>query len=1362
MIKVELNSLLHKTVKGLHSLNSSSFSDDREYESLLKETITDILKLLDYYERLYKIIQLAVDSSHGDIGNLSLLCYTTESDTNINKELNLIQYLQTYNEDDYSTKNILKQIIQLLTKLHDKKPTRVKDSFTFILVKFSKLLNVFLDIQSVSEQRLLEYLNKCYQYETRYYSSIQQSLETNYEIDEKDTEKIVGLLDSMILGEVKASRLIPEEDDSIFSYASDITNVPKMLALNFKSDDKNFDELYYFFLHILRMKPSVTDYFKYIKVLLNIYKKHNNICSIEINTFNFKELKMNTFVGFLMDKDDKNGAILPEKYKKINERILSEQVVFPEMTPGNSGSISKSALLEDDSREQKNDEGDILVHTDNEEMHIRHYNIEDQNKIISNLKHIIPLLNEFDLNFDFEFPSIFKIYLKYIYNILDFESEMMDYLFINKIVDILNYLVDFENNDLTSGDVLIKEKVDEFYQLHLNLATSGEVNENSSLIMRLSVKEYKDNINTKLLYFKEWNIKTLEVSQLEYNLEMHWIEQSKFNLMAKTLKKWYNKYSKIKNLESEIFQYNEKILMSDVFVVKWKKRMNANKEKEFQALVVSISKFFNIWNSKMKQNHSNSRKAISHDSNRTTGGVLRIWIRRYKQNISAKKQSSELYMTLIERRNDKIKELIWKSWYDAVNHRFSIRNLPDNSNLENHSEINLSMKIRQLQDNELYFIRRKYFKLWRNSLFLQDIFNQTRLHNELLLKKFFFEDEWLKKFRLQQLSNEILRNKYYSEKQNVFIRWKDSYKLITLSKAYNRKRLLCLTFNMWKLKKKSNSAEMILSSNDSVISRVVLENYFKNWLIRFKLSHLISKGNQKLSKRYFKYWKNQHDIIKEQEKNADILLRFFKQRNMFDKWHNKLYNVTSLNVDSVNFSKQKFFKLMIKKYNFFKNDMINAANEYSNFGNLDSKILLKVIFYKWQEAYETKYNESNEYRIIQFRQNLINKNILNNALVKWVDLYNKRKSNLHKLVLREYEFRAISPVKHSTFMKWVASTRSKIQLNHRAGLFEQTLLYKKFLIIWYDQYIRKKIDLEDMCDNYLDQRDFKKVNEILKGWSMKYLKSFRRNEANCNDFIDRWNNTKVRAIFDLWLYKTRELEIDKYPDESYMSITTNASPLTRKAYSQSQIKDRSYLYTPLKLQVRGNRAIDTPVSPRVSPTKLQETTLRLKNERIDALRKHFGKAKKGVTPTRKSSPIKSSDNASTNGNSRSGKRRTVPLTHLPKDLADFMSGNSAFIRLSPPKAKNVKSISPPDPPNFDLKETESVFSDLSASTEIVKDNLEDEASVIETAKKLRRITPILFPNEEMEIEPKFSPVNELKERLRNNYFSLPSNDDEVF
>lgn len=1456
MSNTPLNELLHKTIKDLHTLHLyPTTQTDSSYETLLEETIHSILQLLNYHDKLYYELNLNVSPSCSEIGSLSLLYYLNKASLGLSCDseritnLNIFSAIQSYQNQGISNRSsrsyVLKQLIKLLSfsdsTSDDKKPKRIKESFSTILIRFSELLDFFFKLHSESEQKLVYYINRCFNYELNLYSNLQDKLDSGMSLDEHDTEKMVSLLDEFIGNRSCEEKELNDNngltDTSIFSYESNEFPSPIGISaspLNFQCNDQNFSNLYQLFLQVSSFKKfhrdsqsSFNDYSKYIRIMINLYKKSANIDTMEINDFKYKELKFNYFYNFFLSGESIRESILPARFEEINKRVITKMVVFPElyyenrfelhtaidrttsdhlMQPEDNKIYSSYAELEGidteisdnvvgkwhngEKKEGKwnNDDKAEQVHTQFNSFDLS-YTKEDQLTLVNNLRHIIPLLNEFNFDFNNDFPLILKYYMHLLYHELPEIRNQEDMDFVESIVALVDTITDYENEDVTLEEYDIRDTVLRFYQLHTYLNKESLSHEElpRTILMKLAICDYYSNSQLKYSIFHKWNYKTLAISQLEYNLNYEWFPESDNTLKKKVLKRWFSKKLKLDKLGSATTSFYDQDILCKTFKDFWLLRSKDYGDMNDKAILRYEAKWLDLWYRKLNYTQGLQNQALNYDKQHLLKGHFKYFLINFHKNKDLSLIAFNNYKKLLYKDNLNLKKFIIKNWYAKMNLKIEPNYSSKNEELElptitqldvaNNSipPSTLSEKLHRLGNIERYIIFSKYFKILKYAKNIQSIYNETKLRNNTIFLEFFFSEQWLKKTKLQIKAKHSIQEKHLTIKSNTFLHWKEYKDLNCIANSFHRSNLLKVSFKRWKLESAMTSFTFN-SRNRSCLKEILtshkLRTYFTKWLLSYQLKCFQFKSELKLKSAALK---QMGDKSKVNNDNASRAIRSdisntnykFLIRWIFNYRKNELMNeVSDLNLQ------RKYLNKIIGKLHLYTKDFASIMEDFSR-DDMSGKYRLKfndrlislVAMRNWQLRYDSRFQNSANSKIKSFNDSIVIPNRISKYLILWVNKYNERETVVSYLDAECEKFGRTSSLRKVFLNKWVSATQRKLELNLLATRFETRLLTKKFLVIWYDQFLHVNRYLSELGDDFVSQKEFRKFRETLSNWSMKYIKNIERHHQSCELFTKRWQNVKSRSILELWIYKLRELQDEreisgKFLVDKEASMINNQSPLAKKSLTRNITRannnedpNASYLYTPLKPQ-----SDRVPLTPHFtsgtaggSPTKLQETTLRLKHERIDALRKHFGKVRATSTPRREHWRTSGDKNPSLES----------------KLLIDRNS--SRFIRLSPPKYNDYKPILPPKPPNFSIAEVPltDLFSSNQGDTSPSKipstGANDDEKSIIETAKRMRRITPIFVPIDDDIDEPRFSPIKKLKEKLKNNLIEIsPTKDTDRF
>ncbi|CUM66542.1 uncharacterized protein PRCAT00004211001 [Priceomyces carsonii] len=1368
MSRPPLNELLHTSLKNLHFLNTFLLFKEDDYEALLRSTIDCLLDLLDLKGKSFEELKFSVNENQKEIRRASFLCYLNEqeSDDDMLDKLNLFDYLRAYDRDgqEHSRSTIIKQLVKALT--NERKPTRIKDTYTAILFKLSDLIEFFIRLYTESETQLNRYIRHCYRYEWSYFTKIKHKLESNVDLSEQDTERIRNFLD-IIVDDVRSSTPIKDEDNSIFSFGNQNHNISSSdkPRLNLISNDAAFNKLYQLFLQVLNSKNlEGQELIKYVRVMISLYKKHRSITSIELNSYTLKELKLNYFYNFFIGDVNKDGfTILPPEYKAISEKVLYEVFPFPDLSKEHESNITKDAFSP--IIKQENDHGvnqTIKTHQDgphrfesatssnlshylnSNHISITYYSKEDQHKLLLNLRHIVPLLNEFDLNFNLSFPSIMKHYMSLVYDELPDLCEDIDLRYVDALVSLVNCIVDFENEEHIAEGSDIKQTVLELYQLHQYLDEDFRDSSDLTPLMKLALLEFSHRNLIKSNVLKKWNIRTLQISELELSVLQYWVPYSHQSVERKYLKKWFNKKSRFHNLASESSNYYQMGLLHKTFNKMWLLRSFRLKKYDTSADMKFLIRFMKIWQRKLKHMNTTKDMSLDFDKKVLLANTFKKYLENYNYQLSLTKTAVDKHNKLEEKAVVNLVSLVFERWFKKVNSNFALNSGPSPVTTWNE-------KVLVLSDLEKQFLLKKNFYAWKQKHLIRRKVQTVESKNSKILLEFVFKDQWLKKSRLQLAAAKLTNKRDRNLKLATFRDWNEFKSSKLLASKFFRSNVLSRAFHIWKIQ---SSYQKSINSSRKLSDRHIVECFFKRWLISHKLKILINKRRFSALSQFRKLWFKRFDEANDMVAFSVTFNELTLVKQAFIKWNLAISKRQEDYVAADLSFKRAFLKRWSSKMHLYSFEMVKTSDEVLSLLDFYNFFLKKQFLLIWQKKYEENFQYGAKFKVQYLNENIILPNLMSRFFIQWVAAFNDTQSKKLQLESRYDHFALHSVSRARIFKNWLQSTRDKSQSAIDAVKFERTLLFKKFLLIWYDQFINKNVYLEELVNEHIDQKQFQKVNDILRYWSMKYIKTIKRNEQTCDLFIERWQNNKLRSVLQLWAQKLEERIHSPKGDDLYVeadtSVFSNQSPLAKKSsrtINTSPEGNRSYIFTPLKLQVTSRSSR----SPSWSPSKLQDTTQRIKNERIDALRKHFGRAR---------NPHKFSPNdSSTPGRPDHSRKQIRSISSSSKV---FNENDTRFIRLSPPKTKHYNIAPPPQPPNFNVGSESSRFESTAEFSTLIDtysgpgSAKEDDMSLIETAKKLRRITPIMFPTEDNFAEPKLSPVAKIKERMRKSNISTSS------
>jgi len=1313
MSNILLNDLLHATLKDLHNLHAFPVTGDPKiYESTLQTTIHNIIQLLGY-NTIGTHLNFSV--THNDIGSFSLSYYIKPLSAEITST-NIFNLIKTYNSADTS---VLHQIIEILSNLSDKKPTRMKDSYSFILGKFSILIEFFIKFHQESETRLMNYLMKCINYELSFYSKIQRRLESDIFLNEEDTQFLVNYLDSFIDHTEKQE---PEtsDDNSIFSYDFQLN---EDLPLNFHCNNPSFEKIYFLILKLLSFKSIGTDNLKiYTKLIIQLFKKHTGSEFLELNNYKYNELKLNYFVNFLLGDSQSLETILPSHWKTINDKVLRDINIFPEINENDEGvaSTDRFTIFNDQQVKPENTPFNVVS---------KHpYSKDDQEIMLLNLKDIIPLLNDFDLNFDLQFVHVFKYYLHNLYDELPIYSTPNDVTYIDEVFLLITTIVDFENEDETTT-VNIKEKVMRLHDLHKLL---GRVNNlTATILMRISTSEYYKQFDMKTNILKRWRDRTKHIQDLYDTLDLKWKHENNQRKLIHYLQVWFTKVQKYKKLELETLKFNDKSVC-DKYLNLWNSRSLHYNQLEKRAMLETTKRFMVSWKTSLSNHQELENKAILYNNQNLLRLHFVSYSTKFQKLLSKYSAADEIRHDFERNQNHEIIKSSWKLWYNQMNKPYTAENMGSD----------LSTKLMELSKREYLLISSKYFEKWNSNHKLTKIHDNVKQSANIILLRHIFHENWLKKSKLRSHLKSSITKRDLNLKSEIFRQWSEQKHNNDFADNYYRKLAISKLLKLWKLHFLSKSTK-----KSTLVDQIDLRNGMNMWKLKYQGNSFKSKLDIYYIREGFLLWMQKQTSIRYLQDQIQVQETKFKGQ-FLKKWLLRVEEIRSLESESDLILQRKYLHKISAKYQLYNGPTAPISSKTYSF---DDRITLKFIINRWKSRHESQMEAKFNEKLAQFEKYHKNPRVLTTHFRKWISQYNYTMLKEDMLNLRCNTFISSSSSKQILFEKWRDLSNQQAELVVKADTFKVMLLFKKFLIIWYERYYSKNIYLHQILEEFVDRKAFGNLQDLLRLWYMKYIKINKRNQQSCDIFKERWQSVKSKSILELWRFKLqqRQAEDEHSFEEANTSIISNLSPLANKSGRYVEDSNKSYLHTPLKQQV--SRSFITP-STRTSPSKLQETTERMKYERIDALRKHFGKVKGTSTPRRDYSRIDR------------------------KELK-----NSKFVRLPPP-SKSYSVITPPKPPNFEphrdpepeadylsndayttsatnfethrisgkFERLSSITSNDSASEMFSRSSRTSDESMIATAKQLRRITPIMFPSEDNNEGPTFSPASKVRERLRNS------------
>ena len=1367
MADIAVSGLLQKIIKNLHVLHEFTIEELFSYEALLRETMIDIHQLLGFHNTIPHEIVLRVDPKVS-IGSLSVLSNSSKNSVVGEIGSDIFSVIQAIQRGGQSTKNdIIRSMVKLLadSKLNseDRRPKRVRNTFSGIFIKLANLIDFFTRIREEAEEEVIVYINRCFNYEAMFYSYLSNRISANLHFNDEDAERLVTTLDKIIERDAfKDEDTIENTGSSIFSYESgdkdyyDNDSVSKV-PLRFQSSDNSFDQLYQIFFRSLCLKESYingqhdhTDFTKYIRIMLKTFKSSRHIDYFELNDAEKREEKYKKFYEFLIGRrDGTTSGLLPELFNQTNFKVLDTMNFFPELDTQPS---SKANLIS--SRECSANSATIdyeiasLVKKSNYDTLMSRSN---RSNLIRSLHYLINLLNEFELNLDIKFPGLFNYYLRLVFNEMIDSVDSSDHLYIERVNNVSARLMELDDENVKADEPQVKETVYFFCRLVNQLSEIKDGKKIScTILMILANYEYKKIASDAKSVLNKWNDLMLGVAQLNHNLLSTWYPLHDRRAIFSVLKKWYSKYRRWEKVRQVTAKMVDQTSSFDIFIERWLEKVKYVRYLENQAHMFNMGTVFSLWNRKSLKLSELLDTAVRFERSAL---LKRFLWKSKRESLKKSAKASETFLSHSQlSKSLLVRKHVFLIWHERLNHLVNglyalqpmsaVKNgdaWPSNEGIESFRD-----KLSKLLSAEKYFLLSKFFEKYRKAHQMELRVFSFRQRQQLIFIAYIFSNQWLRKLALRKELRYSSSVKDIAIKRNFFSYWKHTESLNSTARNFTNRKLVSGYFARWKIAYLYCFNHLRTAS----LSLLPVKTIFVNWIMLRRSNSFNGKASVHIKKLIFESWASKYNdtqllLSRAMSFDANSLKRQKIKKMLFvHKKFLHMENVAQLNIQ------RKYFNILCSKQYLFSKKYASIAIQKCAYLTFSDKISLSVVFSLWLSRFETLQEERNE-SLLEIYQDFLRENIKRRILECWVVSYDRIKYVTMELNRKCEQFSKRSLIGRKFFHKWMKRKNETLQLRVACYNFERQILLKKFTFIWYTQFT-ELVYLYDLYDDFVGQREYTILREFLSIWNMRYIKDVKRNQQSCGLFVRRGEVALLRSVFELWLYKIKNFNNINYPSDTFIdserSINSNPSPLanksSRKSYNvvtdEGNSHFKSYLNTPLK-----TNSFYTPFTPRVSqsdrisPTKLQETTSRAKSSRIDALRRHFSRARANSTP----------------------KASKQLLENRKKPKAGLLDKNSEdFVHLSPPQKAFSGDMYPPNRPNFSesifATEVENGLSTLD-SPEMTQTTV-DEKSLIATAKQMRRITPIYIPIEEEGLEPRVSPVRKLKEKLKGDVSSTIS------
>ncbi|RLV83139.1 hypothetical protein JA9_002734 [Meyerozyma sp. JA9] len=1211
---------LESIVRSIECIQAWSGSPS-DFGTQVYDVMLRLVRLVNYNEEGQIELKFSVNRQQHVLSDFFVL-YTPSGNRNPSSKIDLVDQIKNYKYEHVD--NHTQSLVQLLNE--------VDSDRSDIVASLENLFEFFAHIHRSAEDALVDYLARCVDYEIQHASIMRSN--AGLVLEEDVTEQLIEKLDSV--GDIVRPFAENHRGNAIH------TVVPPSLDL--RSNDSVLLEYYQLFLEILTYKyeggrGTVRDYKRYIHIMVNLYMRSRAVGSLELDTFEVKEEKVNFLYDFMSQEIVKttDRLLVRAAHQAFNDlKLLRRQEPPVNRTPA---SIQNSA--------------DDFALSESERV-----------AIISHVREFIPDLNDFNFSFNPNFSALLHKYFDLVFVEMEDRVSTGDRQFISSLKRSIDEIARFNYGD---DLVDIKSAVMQFYHLHSQLIESQ-----STFLMRAAYMMFTRCFSTLRFHFKLWHLKTLKFAHDRHILQEKW--KSNTRLRNKYLAVWIGRTRQRQDVMAVASSYSASSLESLTFH-KWQNKLQLSNNTCLKADKFAAKKFFGSWNSKFNVTKEQLRIARAHHRKIAYKPVLKVLVEKK----AAIDTSIALADTFHSETKAKVHALLLKITFDLwvlrVNEAFS----NNASSVFDHTEeasrsiesTTMSSKLKHLLTTEKQFVLSKFMRKIVLKHQLNKILQSVYIKNSKHILRVFFQ-LWKKVRIMNEALNSYNARRCRSLKREFWNLWTGELAVKSAQLTFRRERLLKWAFSTWKANLASKQKDQ------ASLKRPVLTVFLQKWKLSFQLTLWTKEKDHAQMKNFFSALRRKQAQTVDNSESALQLHDEVLRKKAFKTWKTKNIAVRERLQDSDSFVLRKFTSKWLSQYSRIQ-DMSSLETKL---GPISDRLITKLYLKLWVQKQEEKYSLYIDEKVKFFERRLQGPLFVSRFFRHWVDQLLIRKNQE-----MEMEQRCIFFERHSYTLKaylhhWRESALAIEELEGDAVEFESRMLTKKALVIWYERYA-SNMQLIDLSNDFRDQREFSKSREVLNVWSMKVLKYVKRNQQSCALFIEKWDQARKRDFFDLW--RSNLLASRNVRDEDGDTTMSNQSPLANKS-TRNLTGSPSYLNTPLKKSPP--RDLNT-----FSSSRLESTTLRVKSQRISALKRRFESAKN-----------------SSERDARESRR-----------VSESYQQN--YVRLSPPKVRNsYRSISPPEPPNFDIKRTNTPAGP----------NPMDEMSIIATAKKLRRITPIFIPTEDDE------------------------------
>lgn len=1268
---------IHGFVKNLNDLARSG-NEEPMYALHLKKRALDVLRLVCLHDKHWVKINITTSQ----FPPLTVICYCREAAVGDPQDIHQMVRENPYSESPSNFNDLL--LALSTTSAPDGRPRHVKQNFKNTISLLNRYVRLVRQIYIDSKSQFAEYLGQCLIHEYTLAKNL------NKQVDEitDETEQLASALD-LLINKTEAT-----ETDSIFEYRAPSSNHSELL--NFSCNNEALNKAYEAVLHLGLLKPENQFYSSVpslVKVMLQTIEKYHQVECMEIESFENREDQLRLFYELFLGSEDGPGLI-PAYQARRAEAIL-DTISFPGeyespdegIEPHLEASIIAGALVAEGFLGQELEE------------------------IVSNLNTVVNVLNEYDPQFHPHFPFIFKTFIFLVYEEYNEHACAEDYQYIEEVTELVGQIREYEATEDDMNGEVIRSITDHLHFIQGFLTSSYQ---KSTSLMRLANKLWSSSCELKKRIFRRWNDKTITVIHLDNILQLFSPNDSTKILRTK-FDLWFDRYKKLLMLSSHASSYSGKKLIARVLKDLWIPKLIHIGDLEYQSLRILLKRRFSAWHTRNIK-YLEMQKSLQSFYNRN---LMVTYITHFKNRHESLKQdhmkASSLGLIVRKNTDTIILRHMLQKWHKGLDAPSSLAT----TNLSSPKDWVLSEKLSALGGIESRYLMAKHFKVWQKRMAMQSLYTKCSEVNSKHTKLFIF-NLWRNAFVLKGLQLQLEEKQDRKLAKSIFAHWREQRQRNMLAYSHHKKLVLNKCFKQWRLIHGMKNASLDL------LSRVI---YFNIWRLKAVSSGLRDSVKSRSLHTFFAAWRTKAIRRRENEAKSVTVARINYQKAMLALWKSRMDINEELGSFAQHTFKRAFFERWKKKYSNVKISEKAAKSFQGGKRLFNDRHLLKTYVRIWKNLVVLRFEAYSDGVISSFNQRVRLRGTLSVFMRHWqkrVAIANTKQRRLEHLFQQHNK---ASPALAPVLDLWIEKSRRNHEHDDVSRAFYETVLYKKILVVWYEKLMVKVQYLDELADNLINQKSYATSLDYLQKWTLKYIKTYKRNLQTCDMFKEKWDTSKARSLLQVWRHKTFHKEsLEKVHDEDYAEANTSIffsslSPLAKKRGSFQE--SHSYLHTPVKKQVTS-----TPFTPssrirRTSPTRL-DTNHKMTSDKIDALINHYKKAK----------------------DRRGGNRHISSLK-----LQDMST-----VRLSPPRRRNNYSTLPsiPPAPRFERilesspKATSSPFEPGNYQKLPSPLPLADiDASVLSTAKKLKRFLPLVIPKGESPEESNASPVLKLKERLEN-------------